>query len=90
MKTRKAVFIEGDIIANRLLGEASHPFCIHRVMFNNGKYAIVRAASGICFKTGDIIQRNENEWFYNHTKIRLLSFEYLEEDESGRQLLEYY
>ncbi|MDM2942360.1 hypothetical protein OGY01_07880 [Citrobacter sp. Cm038] len=90
MKTRKAVFIEGDIIASRLLGEASQPFCIHRVMFNNGKYAIVRAASGICFKTGDIIQRNENEWFYNHTKIRLLSFEYLEEDESGRQLLEYY
>lgn len=89
MKNKKAVFIEGHIIANRLFGDARPPFCIHRVMFSNGKYAIVRAASGICFSPGDVIQRNDCEWFFNDEKTRLLSFEYLEENESQRQLLEY-
>ncbi|MDN8600101.1 hypothetical protein Q0A17_11850 [Citrobacter sp. S2-9] len=89
MKNKKVVFIEGHIIANRLFGDASPPFCIHRVMFSNGKYAIVRAASGICFKPGDVIQRNDCEWFFNDEKTRLLSFEYLGENESQRQLLEY-
>ncbi|POT56583.1 hypothetical protein C3432_14320 [Citrobacter amalonaticus] len=90
MKLKKSVFIEGNIISSRRPGEANQPFCIHRVRFSNDKYAIVREASGVCFKPGDMIQRNDCEWFYNHTPIRLLSFEYLNEEESGRQFLECY
>ncbi|MNZ12519.1 hypothetical protein D3C78_293970 [compost metagenome] len=90
MKTNKNYFIEGKIIENRLLGEPNKIFCIHRVMFNNGRYAIVRAASGICFAPGEIIQRNDGEWFYKQSKTPLLSFEYMEENESCRQLIEYY
>lgn len=89
MKTRKAAFIEGQIMAIRLLGEANQPFCIHRVMFSNGKYAIVRAASGVCFHTGDTIQRQNSEWFFNNTHLHLLPFQYIKEDESQRQLIEY-
>ncbi|MDN8540467.1 hypothetical protein QZH36_03225 [Erwinia sp. BC051422] len=89
MKPRKNVFFEGNIIDNRKLGGENQPFFIHRVVFTNGKYAIVRAASGVCFRPGENIQRNDSEWLYNHEKIRLLSFEYLEEKESVRQLLEY-
>ncbi|HDW7644033.1 TPA: hypothetical protein RM328_003883 [Escherichia coli] len=90
MKTNKTFFIEGKIIENRLLGEPNKLFCIHRVMFLNGKYAIVRAVSGICFNPGDIIQRNDGEWFYKQIKTPLLSFEYVEENESRRQLIECY
>lgn len=90
MKTGKPVFIEGHIVANRLTGEVNQPFCIHRVKFSNEKYAIVRALSGICFNPGQIIERLDGEWFCNHTRIQLLSFEYLEEKESGRQFLECY
>ena len=89
MKTKKTVFIEGDILSSSRHGQPGQPFCIHRVRFSNGKYAIVREASGICFKAGEVIQRNDCEWFYNLTKIHLLSFEYLEDDESRRQFLEY-
>ena len=90
MKTRKDVFIEGDILASRHPGEANQPFCIHRVRFNNGKYAIIRAATGLCFLPGEMIQRQGNEWFYNRVKIRLLGFEYLDEKESARQFIEYF
>ncbi|PLY46827.1 hypothetical protein F153LOC_05145 [Lelliottia sp. F153] len=89
MKTRKAVFIEGHIVANRRLGESCQPFCIHSVMFSNGKYAIVRADSGICFNPGEIIQRYDCEWFFHEQKIHLLPFQYIKENESLRQLSEY-
>lgn len=89
MKSKKSVFIEGHILSNSCHGQAGQPFCIHRVSFSNGKYAIIREALGICFKPGEIIQRNDCEWFYKLTKIRLLSFEYLDDDESRRQFLEY-
>ena len=89
MKSKKSFSIEGNILANSYHGQAGQPFCIHRVRFSNGKYAIVQEASGICFKPGDIIQRNDCEWFYKTTQIRLLSFEYLEDNESRRQFLEY-
>lgn len=90
MKTSKVVLIEGDIIGSRLSGEINQPFCIHRVRFSNDKYAIVRVASGQCFAPGEIIERHGNEWFYNHEKIRLLGFEYLDEKESARQFHEHY
>lgn len=89
MKSKKSIFIEGHILSNSCHGQVGQSFCIHRARFNNVKYAIIREASGICFKPGEIIQRNDCEWFYNLTKIRLLSFEYLEDDESRRQFLEY-
>lgn len=89
MKSKKSLFIEGYILSKSCHGQVGQPFCIHRVRFSNGKYAIIREASGICFKLGDNIQRNDCEWFYKLTKIRLLSFEYLEDDESKRQFLEY-
>lgn len=90
MKAKKAVFIEGVIIENCLFGERQQSFCIHRVKFGDDKFAIVRAASGLCFEPGSIIVRNESEWFYNHVKVRLLGFEYLEEKESIRRFHEYY
>ncbi len=71
MKSKKSVFIEGHILSKSCHGQAGQPFCIHRVRFSNGKYAIIREVSGICFKTGEIIQRNDCEWFYKLTKIRL-------------------
>ena len=89
MKSKKTVFIEGHILSNSCHGQAGQLFCIHRVRFSNGKYAIIRVASGICFKPGEIIQLNDCEWFYKFTKILLLSFEYLDDDESRRQFLEY-
>lgn len=89
MKSEKSVFIEGNILSNSCHGQAGQPFCIHRVRFSNGKYAIVREAAGICFNPGEIIHRHDCEWFYNHARIRLLSFEYLNDDESIRQFLEY-
>ncbi len=89
MKSKKSVFIEGHILSKSCHGQAGQPFCIHRVRFSNGKYAIIREASGTCFKPGEIIQRNDCEWFYKLTPIRLLSFEYLEDDESRRRFLEY-
>ena len=42
----------------------------------------------LCFIPGEMIQRQGNEWFYNHVKIRLLGFEYLDEKESARQFIE--
>lgn len=89
MKSKKSFSIEGCILSNSCHGQAGQPFCIHRVRFSNGKYAVVREASGICFKPGEIIQRNDCQWFYNFTQIRLFSFEYLEDDESRRQFIEY-
>jgi len=89
MKSKKSFSIEGYILSNSCHGQAGQPFCIHRVRFSNGKYAVVREASGICFKPGEIIQRNDCQWFYNFTQIRLFSFEYLEDDESRRQFIEY-
>lgn len=89
MKDKKSVFIEGDILSNSCHGQIGQHFYIHRVKFSNGKYAIVREASGICFKPGEVIQRNDCYWFYNLIPIRLLSFEYVGEDESRRQFLEY-
>ncbi len=89
MKSKKSFSIEGYILSNSCHGQAGQPFCIHRVRFSNGKYAVVREASGICFKPGEIIQRNDCQWFYNFTQIRLFSFEYLENDESRRQFIEY-
>ncbi len=89
MKSKKSFSIEGYILSNSCHGQAGQPFCIHRVRFSNGKYAVVREASGICFKPGEIIQRNDCKWFYNFTQIRLFSFEYLEDDESRRQFIEY-
>lgn len=89
MKSNKSFFIEGHILSNSCHGQAGQTFCIHRVRFSNGKYAIIREASGIYFKPGEIIQRNNGEWFYKLTKIRLLAFEYLEDNESRRQFLEY-
>jgi hypothetical protein len=89
MRTKKAVFIEGHIMANRMLGEASQPFCIHSVMFNNGKCAIVRAASGVCFNPGETIERSDCEWFFKDQKIHLLPFQYIKENESQRELAEY-
>ncbi|MCU6668187.1 hypothetical protein M8013_05370 [Enterobacteriaceae bacterium H4N4] len=90
MKSKKVVFIEGDIIFSRVSGETGSPFCIHIIRFKNGKYAIIRAASGICFKPGDILQRTDNEWLCDYRKIRLLPFEYLNEEESRRQFIECY
>lgn len=89
MKSKKSVFIEGEILSNSHHGQTGQSYCIHRVRFTNGKYAVVREVSGICFKPGEVIQRNDGEWFYNLTKIRLLSFEYLECSESRRQFIEY-
>ncbi|MEW5560551.1 hypothetical protein AB1287_09930 [Enterobacter asburiae] len=89
MKSKKSVFIVGEILSNSLHGQAGQSYCIHRVRFNNGKYAVVREASGMCFKPGECIQRNDCQWFYNFTQIRLLSFEYLDDDESRRQFIEY-
>lgn len=88
MKIKKDVVIEGDIIASRLAGQKNHFFCIHLIHFKNGKYAIIRAASGACFDVGHTVRRTASQWFYNHHEIRLLSFEYLEEQESRRQFLE--
>ncbi|MEX0551596.1 hypothetical protein [Raoultella terrigena] len=88
MKSRKDVFIEVDIIASRVLGDVNQPFCIHRVRFSNDKYAIIRAATGLCFHTGGVIERHDNAWFYNQVKIRLFGFEYLGEKESIRQFFE--
>lgn len=90
MKDKKSVFIEGDILSKSCHGQIGQHFCIHRVRFSNDKYAIVREASGICFKPGEVIQRNDCNWFYNLIPIRLLSFEYVGEDESRRQFLEYH
>ncbi|MGG9687778.1 hypothetical protein ACQ9K0_10200 [Klebsiella michiganensis] len=89
MKSKKSVFIVGEILSTSLHGQAGQSYCIHRFRFNNGKYAVVREASGMCFKQGEFIQRNDCQWFYNFTQIRLLSFEYLDDDESRRKFLEY-
>lgn len=88
MKSKKVVFIEGDIICSRVSGETGNPFCIHMIRFKNGKYAVIRAASGICFKPGESIQRADSEWLCGYGKIRLLPFEYLNEEESRRQFNE--
>ena len=89
MKIKHAMPIEGHIVASRRMGETSNPFCIHNVMFNNGKFAVVRAASGICLKPGDTLHRNESAWFCNNIQTHLLPFEYIEENESQRLLNEY-
>lgn len=81
---KKTVSIEGHILSKSCHGLVGQSFCIHRVRFSNEKYAIVREGSGICFKPGEIIQRNNCKWFYNLDYIRLLSFEYLEVDESRK------
>lgn len=89
MKSKKSLPFDGHILSNSCHGQVGQPFFIHRVRFSNGKYAIVREVSGICIKPGEIIHRIDCEWFYNLTKIRLLSFEYLEDNESRRQFTEY-
>lgn len=89
MKIRKPVFMEGHIVESRVLGETCHPFCIHSVAFSNGKYAIVREASGVCFQPGDTLERNNAEWFFHQAKIHLLPFQYIKENESHRLLSEY-
>lgn len=48
MKSKKSIFIEGHILSNSCHGQVGQSFCIHRARFNNGKYAIIREASGIC------------------------------------------
>jgi hypothetical protein len=89
MNTRETVFIEGNVLANRLIGEKRQSYYIHRVMFGNGKYAIVRAQSGTCFPPGESLQRRDCEWFFENKKIRLLPFQYINESESMRRLTEY-
>ena len=88
MKKMK-VFSEGFIIDKRCFGEGAQPFCIHRVRFTNGKYGIVRARSGVCFNPGDIIIKNETGWQYDQKQVYLLAFEYVDENETIRQFVEY-
>ncbi|SUQ57677.1 Uncharacterised protein [Raoultella terrigena] len=80
--------LKGISLPAVFLGDVNQPFCIHRVRFSNDKYAIIRAATGLCFHTGGVIERHDNAWFYNQVKIRLFGFEYLGEKESIRQFFE--
>lgn len=77
-----------DIIESRLQGESSHPIHIHRVAFNNGKFALIRSPSNIFFANGSVLKRSSQGWLYNSIQVKLLPFEYITELESQRRFYE--
>ncbi|MCQ4966771.1 hypothetical protein [Atlantibacter hermannii] len=88
MKNTSDVMLTGEIVESRLHGEASHPICIHRVAFNNGKFALIRSVSNINFATGAFLKRNSQGWFLDNKPEKLLPFEYINEQESKRRFRE--
>lgn len=69
MKSKKSVFIEGHIMSNSCHGQPGQPFCIHRVRFSNGKYAIIRVASGICSNQAKLFNETIVSGFINLPKF---------------------
>ncbi len=88
MKNTTDVMLTCDIVESRLQGEASHPICIHRVAFNNGRFALIRSASNICFVTGSVLKRSSHGWSLDKKPQKLLPFEYISEQESKRRFKE--
>jgi hypothetical protein len=88
MKNPTDVMLTCGIVESRLQGESSHPICIHRVAFNNGKFALIRSVSNSCFATGSILKRSSLEWFLENKPEKLLPFEYVSEQESKRRFRE--
>lgn len=69
MKSKKSVFIEGHILSNSCHGQAGQPFCIHRVRFSNGKYAIIRMASGYVSNQAKLFNETIVSGFINLPKF---------------------
>lgn len=88
MSHKNEKIIEGYVIETLLRGEISHPVCIHRVKFTNGKFALIRSVGNVCFVAGASIRREKSYWSLHNTKIRLLPFEYISETESKRRFQE--
>jgi len=88
MKNITDVMLTCGIIESRFQGESSHPICIHRVAFNNGKFALIRSVSNICFANGSVLKRSSQGWFLESKPEKLLPFEYISEQESKRRFRE--
>jgi hypothetical protein len=88
MENNTEEMITCDIIESRLQGEPSHPIIIHRVAFNNGKFALIRSTSNVFFTNGSVLKRSSQSWLYNSKQVKLLPFEYITELESQRRFYE--
>ncbi|WP_312467294.1 hypothetical protein [Pseudescherichia sp.] len=88
MKNITDVMLTCGILESRFQGESLHPICIHRVAFNNGKFALIRSVSNICFANGSVLKRSSQGWFSESKPEKLLPFEYISEQESIRRFRE--
>ncbi|WP_313109664.1 hypothetical protein [Atlantibacter sp.] len=88
MKENTDQMLTCGIIESQFQGESSHPICIHRVAFNNGKFALIRSVNNISFATGTVLKRTSQGWLYKGIHEQLLPFEYINELESKRRFIE--
>ncbi|WP_318373998.1 hypothetical protein [Enterobacter sp.] len=88
MKNTTDVMLTCAIVESRFKGESSHQICIHRVAFNNGKFALIRSVSNICFANGSVLKRSNQGWFLENKPEKLLPFEYISDQESKRRFRE--
>ncbi|TCW15283.1 hypothetical protein EDF73_103312 [Raoultella sp. BIGb0138] len=88
MKKHSEDILDGYVIETQFRGEKSHPVCIHRVKFTNGKFALIRSVANGCFIPGTVLRREKPGWLMNNANINLLPFEYISEIESERRFQE--
>lgn len=79
----------GSILEVRCLRSVIPPVCIHRVAFDDGKYAVVRCVTDVCLTPGHTINRDAQGWHYDERIVQLLPFEYVGQTESDRGFAEY-
>lgn len=78
----------GSILEVRCL-RVTPPVCIHRVAFEDGKFAVVRCVTDVCLDPGHVITRDAQGWHYDEKIVKLLPFEYVNQTESDRDFAEY-
>ncbi|MGB7801647.1 hypothetical protein [Buttiauxella sp.] len=79
----------GSILEVRCLCSATPNVCIHRVAFDDGKYAVVRCVTDVCLVPGHTLTRDAQGWHYDELILKLLPFEYVGQTESDRGFAEY-
>ena len=79
----------GNILEVRCLLFTVHPVCIHRVAFDDGKFAVVRCVTDVCLAPGNSLTRDAQGWHYDERIVKLLPFEYVGQTESDRGFIEY-
>ncbi|HKM98384.1 MAG TPA: hypothetical protein VJY99_17075 [Buttiauxella sp.] len=79
----------GSILEVRCLLFTVHPVCIHRVAFDDGKFAVVRCVTDVCLAPGHSLTRDAQGWHYDERIVKLLPFEYVGQTESDRGFIEY-